>query len=253
MADTPKVSLLMTAYNSGKYIAEAIESALSQTMSDFELIIRDDSSTDNTLEIIHQYAGKDPRIVVIEGDHVGMALGYNETIERAAGQYIGFLDSDDLISPITLESACAVMDEDPDAALVYTDYYDMSEDGSRVKYGNRCKIPYSPKRLLVDLMVFHFRFFRRSTFDRIGVFHSDMEMAFDYDLILRISEKLKIVHLPRPLYRYRNHSNSVSYSRTYEQIEASKRAVEKALERRGMADEYELQVQILSKFRIRKK
>ena len=248
MPGRPKISLLMTAYNSERFIASAIDSTLAQILSNFELIIRDDGSQDRTLEIVKGY--DDPRITLIEGEHVGMARGYNETITRVAGEYIGFLDSDDMLEPSALEEASRVLDEDPDAAMVYTDYYDMSEDGRKLTYGTRCKVPYSPKRLLVDLMTFHFRLFRRSTFDKIGVFDPELEMAFDYDLCLRISEKHKIIHLARPLYKYRRHEGSVSIKRTAEQIQDSRKAVERALERRGLSDEYELQIRIFPKFRI---
>lgn len=250
MPADPRVSLLMPCYNSEKYIAEAIDSALAQTMPDFELLVRDDGSGDNTVAIVEDYADRDPRVRLFEGEHLGAGPATKALAALSRGEYVGLLDSDDILLPGALAATTAVLDKDPAAGMVYTDYWDMSADGSRLIYGNRCKIPYSPERLLVDLMTFHFRLIRRSVILEPDLISTDFPTAWDYDMCLKISERHKIVHLAEPFYKYRIHRGSISTSRRHEQIMGSKTAVQRALERRGMADKYEVAVEIISRFTI---
>ncbi|MFZ5563310.1 MAG: glycosyltransferase, partial [Thermodesulfobacteriota bacterium] len=226
---------------------------LLQTMRDFEFIVRDDGSTDNTLNIIKNYAKQDQRIRVLAGNHAGIANGFNEMVSQARGKFVGLMDGDDLLAPTALEETMAAFEANPDAGMVYTNYFEVSPDNRQWRQGKRCAIPYSPDRLLVDMMIFHFRMFRRSTLDRVGPFDPEFGVAWDYDYCLRVSETCPIIHLARPLYRYRVHEQNASTAFNYEQIDASRRAVEKALQRRGMDDRYELNVQIFSQFHLRKK
>ncbi len=250
MPAEPRVSLLMPCYNSEQYIAEAIDSALAQTMPDFELLVRDDGSDDDTVAIARDYAARDPRVRLFQGEHRGPGPATKELAELSRGKYVGLIDSDDILMPGALAATAAVLDTDPAAGMVYTDYWDMSADGSKLIYGNRCKIPYSPERLLVDLMTFHFRLIRRSVILEPGLISTDFPAAWDYDMCLKISERHTIVHLPEPLYKYRIRRGSISTGNRYQQIMNSKTAVRRALERRGMADKYQVEVEIISRFTI---
>ena len=106
-SNRPRVSLVMPAYNSQRYIASALGSVVAQTMGDFELLVRDDGSTDRTADIVRMYAQSDKRIRLIEGEHVGISRGYNELVEAAGGEYIGLLDSDDMLTPDALAATLA--------------------------------------------------------------------------------------------------------------------------------------------------
>lgn len=121
----PKVSVLMPTYNQGKYIAEAIESALIQTYRDFEFIIINDCSTDDTEQIIQRYSD-DPRIKVIRNEkNLGDIGNLNKIGDLAQGEYIKFLFSDDLLAtPNALEEFVRVLDENPDVSLV-TSFYEF--------------------------------------------------------------------------------------------------------------------------------
>lgn len=96
LSDRPKVSVLISNYNYAKYISQAIESVLSQTYENFELIICDDGSTDNSKQIITEYCRRDSRIQLIAKENGGQASGFNAAFAASAGQLICFLDSDDL-------------------------------------------------------------------------------------------------------------------------------------------------------------
>ncbi len=109
------------------------------------------------------------------------------------------------------------------------------------------------ERLLIDFMTFHFRLIRRDVFDAVGMVDEAMDSAEDYDLCLRLSEVTQIHHLPRSLYYYRVHPNTVSAGDRVKQIMMSKLAIERALERRGLDKELEIDVEIVGKFSLRKK
>jgi GT2 family glycosyltransferase len=119
--------------------------------------------------------------------------------------------------------------------------------------GKRCRIPYSKERLLLDFITFHFRLMRRSVYEQVGGIDPTFECAQDYDLCLKLSEVTDVYHLPKVLYSYRTHQQSVSQQQRIEQILWTKTESEHAIVRRGMAEEYELDVQIIGQYQLRRK
>lgn len=247
------ISLITTGYNRDRYLAIAIESVLKQTYQNFELLLWDDGSTDRSIEIATHYAQQDKRIRVIAAKRQGRSVALTCAIAQTTGKYMGLVDSDDALSPAALAETIAVLETNPAMGMVYTNYRVMDESGQVKGDGSRCKIPYSKARLLVDFMTFHFRLIRRSVYDQIGGFDPSFICAQDYDLCLKISEVSEIIHLPKPLYYYRSHSNSISHQQQIEQILWTKQAIENALERRGLANKFELDVQITSQYSLKLK
>lgn len=241
---SPLVSIAIVNYNRERYLAAAIESVLTQTYPGFELLIWDDGSTDRSLEIARYHAQRDKRIKLIAATHQGIARARKAAIAHTTGQYIGWVDSDDLLAPQALAETVAALNASPSVGMVYTDYLDIDAVGKVLGYGDRCRIPYSPKRLLVDFMTFHFRLMRREAFDRSGGIDDTFQYAYDYDLCLRLSEITQIQRIEKPLYYYRHHSSSRSVNATQPRIEWSQRAISQALERRGMAEQYAIEVQM---------
>ncbi|MDB9529632.1 glycosyltransferase [Oscillatoria sp. CS-180] len=125
--------------------------------------------------------------------------------------------------------------------MVYTQYQTMNADGQVQGLGKRCQVPYSPERLLIGFMIFHFRLLRRSVYDQIGGVDTSFERAEDYDLCLRLSEVTEIYPLKRPLYFYRQHDSNMS-SNDLEMLRWTSLASQKALERRGLAERYEIRI-----------
>jgi hypothetical protein len=158
-----------------------------------------------------------------------------------------------MLESTALEETVAVLDSDPSIGVVYTDYRVIDANDAVKGYGRRCRIPYSKDRLLLDFMTFHFRLMRRSVYDQVGTIDDTLEPAEDYDLCLKLSEITEFKHLAKPLYRYRIHGQNLSQQQRIKQIECSKTAVSKALERRGLADRLELHVEIREKFILRSK
>jgi glycosyltransferase involved in cell wall biosynthesis len=250
---TPTISILMSAYNRERYVAEAVKSVLAQTRGDFELIVRDDGSTDGTLDAIRAAADEDPRVRVMTGANLGVCGSLNLAAAEARGRYIGWVDSDDSLAPAALEETAKVLDAEPSVGLAYTSYVVIDEHGKMVGPGKRCAVPYSPQRLLVEFMTFHFRLMRRALFDRVGGVDARFVHAEDYDLCLKLSEITKFRHVDKPLYAYRVHPQSVSQERRVQQIYASRDAINAALRRRGLDATHELQVQIVGRLQVRRK
>jgi glycosyltransferase involved in cell wall biosynthesis len=249
---SPKISLIIPAWNRAAYVGLAIKSVLAQTRGDFELVVRDDASTDDTLKVAEQAAKGDPRVRIVAGEHAGMPHALNEAAKLVSAPYFGWVDSDDMIAEGALRETAAVLDQRPEVGLVYTNYLNIDTTGTVRGLGHRCQIPYSKDRLLIDFMTFHFRLMRRELFDSVGQLHPDSGFAEDYDLCLRLSEVTSFHHLAKPLYYYRMHRETISHQRRLEQIDASARAVRRALARRKLDDKYELDVEYIARFSLRK-
>ena len=132
------VSIITPSFNSGRFIQECIDSVLSQTYDNWELLIVDDYSTDNSLQIIKKYNDKRIQLIELDGN-VGAAEARNVAIRQAKGKYIAFLDSDDLWEPQKLEKQISFMEKE-DIAFSFSTYQPMSEDGSK-----RYSIIHAPK------------------------------------------------------------------------------------------------------------
>jgi len=128
--NSTKVTVLMPAYNAGKYIAEAIESVLQQTFTDFKLLIIDDGSTDDTAEIIRSFSDK--RIRLIRQSHHGIAAALNKGLSNATSEYIARFDADDICFPGRLMQQVAFLDEHPDVIIIGSDAEYISEDGGHL-------------------------------------------------------------------------------------------------------------------------
>lgn len=249
----PAISIIIPAYNREKFVAAAVGSVLRQTERDFELIVYDDGSTDGTVEAARKAAGDDPRVRIILGEHRGLCATTTAAVKLCSGEYLGWVDSDDGLVTTALAETRVFLDARPNVGMVYSDYLTMDEAGNVVGPGSRTKIPYSKDRLLIDFMTFHFRLMRRELFDRCGGLDVTHDAAEDYDFCLRMSEITEIQHLPRPLYLYRIHRNMTSHTKRLRQIELSKEAISRALVRRGLSDQFDVDVEIVGKFRLVRK
>lgn len=246
-----RVSLVMACYNSSAYVRAAIESVMAQSYADWDLLVWDDGSTDDTQAIAREIAKRDPRVRVMNSKNRGFTQTLIASIAETGGPYIGWVDSDDLLAKDALKETVAVLDASPRVGMVYTSYQVINADGRVAGEGSRSKIPYSRDRLLLDFMTFHFRLIRRSVFDQVGGIDPSFVRAQDYDLCLRVSEVTDIHHLKKPLYFYRVHRKSVSSMSRLEQIMAAKEAIERAIRRRKLDNRFELELQLEGKFFLR--
>jgi len=228
----------MPVYNGDRYLGQAIESVLAQTIADFELLIWDDGSEDCSREVALSYAQRDSRVQVFSAEHRGIAASFNAAVARATGQYIGGVDSDDVLAPTALQETKQVLDSQPEVGFVYTDYIVIDEQDRKRRYGGRCATPYSKEKLLEWLMTFHFRLFHKALFEQVGRIDETLEYAVDYDLCLKLSEVTEFVHLRKPLYYYRSHANNVSHQKRQQQEICAAQAISNAKKRRGIFNDY---------------
>ncbi|WP_242062141.1 TIGR03032 family protein [Nostoc punctiforme] len=237
---SPKVSLVMTVYNTEAYLAEALDSVLAQTFRDWELIVWDDGSTDNSIAIAQDYVQRDVRIRLYAGNRLGRGEALIQAHRLTRGDYIGWLDADDCLAATALQETVEFLDSHPDYGMVYTNYLNIDTQGETQGLGHRCQIPYSPMGLLLDFMTFHFRLLRQSVFAAVGGINPEFAPAEDYDLCLRVSEITQIYHLERSLYFYRLNPQGLCQQQSFIQQQHCKRAINQALQRRGLAESLRL-------------
>jgi glycosyltransferase involved in cell wall biosynthesis len=249
----PSVSIVIRGYNRDGYIGRAIESVLAQTYQDFDLLVWDDGSTDKTAKVAIEYAKKDRRVRIAAYDHRGAVKSLKSALADTFGPYLCWVDSDDMLAPTALEETVAVLEGNPTVGMVYTDYQVIDASDRVTGYGKRCRIPYSKDRMLLDFMTFHFRLIRRSVFEQAGGIDESFLCAEDYDLCLRLAELTEVRRIPKPLYFYRIHSDSVSQRMRIDQIHCARDAVSHALERRGLSDRFEIDLQIRGRFSLRRR
>jgi teichuronic acid biosynthesis glycosyltransferase TuaG len=143
-----KVSIVTPSYNSGKYIEKTIQSVISQTYEDWEMIIIDDSSSDNSVDLIKEFCKKEKRIkLLVLDENVGSGRVRNLCIEKAEGRFIAFLDSDDYWSPNKLEKQVNYMIEN-DYSFTYTQYYEIEDATNQLKNLVKSPIKVNYKKIL---------------------------------------------------------------------------------------------------------
>lgn len=205
--DVPCVSVLMPAYNVEKYVGAAIESILNQTFSDFEFIIINDGSTDDTANIIKKYADQDKRIRFIDNhENRGFIARLNDCLDLARGKYVAKMDSDDISLPERLAKQVNFLDAHPDVGMVGCGLQ---------KFGTSEKIDIRPAHVgVMDFMyecVTTVFMARRDIIEYHHLrFDSNYFAAEDMEFYSRFARVAKIVNLQEVLYMYRYHGNNVS-------------------------------------------
>lgn len=203
-----ELSVVLPVYNDERFISKSIRSILNQTFTEFEFIIVDDGSTDNTRKIVDDYARKDSRIEVIHQSNKGEAIARNIAIQIAKGKYIAMQDSDDLSLPNRLEEQLMAI-KDLNRDLLATDFY-VVDEGDNVIVENAKKRNMITSLLIGSNPICHGTIlFKREKILEIGGYNSFYKISPDFDLYLRlIDHKGKISKLDKTLYKYRLRKNS---------------------------------------------
>ncbi len=249
----PRVSLIMTFHNSQSYLSQAIQSVLLQTMPDWQLVLVDDGSADASYALAEKAAKDDRRIVLLRQPHLGRVAALATGTAAADAPLLGWVDSDDQLHPEALQETATFLDTFTDHDLVFTNYVDIDAGGRELGLGHRCKWAFSKQALLHRFMSFHFRLFRHSLLRQIAPILTWQPFAEDYDFCLQASEVTLFGHIQRPLYRYRKHRQQLSATHRLQQIQATQTAIQRALERRHLADELEVDMELRGVYTIRRK
>uniref|UniRef100_A0A832DUR0 Glycosyltransferase n=1 Tax=candidate division WWE3 bacterium TaxID=2053526 RepID=A0A832DUR0_UNCKA len=210
----PRVSVVMAAYNAREYLREAIESVLNQTFKDFEFIIIDDGSTDDTVEIIRSY--RDPRIVLHERSHQGLIATLNYGIKIARGEYIARMDTDDVSEPRRFELQVKFLDSHPDHAVVGTTTQIIDTKGRTIDISAE---PLRHEEIVQGLLVRNVLahgsvMMREDAVRKVGGYDPEAIHAEDYDLWVRISREGKLANLPQPLFKWRLNPQGISVTKS---------------------------------------
>jgi glycosyltransferase involved in cell wall biosynthesis len=206
-----KVSVIVPAYNAMNYLPESLDSILAQTYLDFEVIIVNDGSTDNLSEWASELT--DSRVKLISQENRGLAGARNTGLNHAQGEYIAYLDADDLWDATKLAKQIEMLEQNPEVGLVYTWIDRIEQNGKSL--GKRFKSNLSGniwKKLLERNVISpSSAMIRRCCFDRVGLFDENLKsFVEDWDMWLRIAACYPIKVLPEPLLQYRECPSSVS-------------------------------------------
>lgn len=250
----PLVSIAMSIHDTARFLPAALDSLLAQTCSDWEALLWDDGSSDDSARIAADYAARDPRFRLLgDGRNHGQAAALATTLAQARGAFFGTFDSDDVLEPQALAAMLDFLQARPALGMGYSQYVEIDEAGTRQAPGRRSLTPYSPAGLLVEFMTFQFRLVRAEAYRAVGGFDPAAAYAEDYDLCLRLSEHYPVGHLPQCLYRYRIRRGSTSQSSRLRQVQASFAAAQRALARRGLDRQQVLSLGIRARHVLRPK
>lgn len=211
-----KFSVILPLFNKAPYVPKAIKSVLAQTCSDYELVIMDDGSSDDSFKVAEATIGGDERCHIFKQSNAGVSAARNMAVQLSHGDYLCFLDADDWWEPTFLESVSALITEFPDAGIYGTGYTIVNETKHKTRvasigvepgfergYINYCRVyangMYMP--LCVGSVCVP-----RNVFDEMAGFKTQLKLGEDFDLWIRIALKYKVVFLNIPLFNYNQDS-----------------------------------------------
>ncbi|MEN9519548.1 MAG: hypothetical protein RLZZ381_2136 [Cyanobacteriota bacterium] len=209
----PIISIVIPTYNSELTIQETIESIQKQTFTDFEIIVIDDGSQDNTVDVVKNLVKSESRLKIFPYENGGVSVARNRGIEIARGEFISLLDGDDLWTPDKLESQLKALKNNPQAGVAYSWSNLIDEDGKFLGSGGS---PLYQGNVYQELLHGNFLsngssiLVRREAVESIGNFPTDYPLASDWDFYLRLASKWPFVVVPKYQILYRQRSNSMS-------------------------------------------
>jgi len=238
LAYAPTISIVMPVFNTAQeHLEKAIESVRQQYYENWELCICDDASTaPHVRPMLEEWSRRDSRIKVSFSErNGGISAASNQAIKLAGGEFLGFLDHDDQLSPAALYEVIKLLQAHPEADVIYSDEDKLEANGRRSD--PFFKPDWSPEYLYSLNYVCHFGVYRRSHVDAVAGLRSDFNGSQDYDLLLRIAERTQnIFHIPEILYHWRKTAGSTAlaaHSKSYSTV-AGQRAIAEHLQRLGV-------------------
>ncbi|MCB2076121.1 MAG: glycosyltransferase [Novosphingobium sp.] len=219
---TPRISVAMSVYNGERFLAEAIESILSQSFTDFEFLILDDGSRDSSCRIAESYAARDARVRVISRENRGLVASLNQLVDEARAPLIARMDADDIARPERFARQVAWLAEHPYYGVVGTWSEDIDTDGKPYPTtGAEHPLTHEDFLKAIDagtqLLCHPAVTFRRDVVRSVGGYHAAFRHCEDLDLWLRLASVTKLGNIPERLIRYRHYPEQVSSRHATEQ------------------------------------
>jgi glycosyltransferase involved in cell wall biosynthesis len=236
----PSVSVVMPVYNAERYVGEAVQSILDQSLSEFEFLIFDDGSTDGSLEILRDFARSDPRVRLSAGEHTSYLAWLNRGVELARGEFLARMDADDVAMPERFARQRDYLRAHLDCVAVGSSYLMIDAAGDPISPRHEPLTHEEIDRLHLGgggggARIAHPSVMMRTGAVRaIGGYRKAYEAAEDLDLFLRLAERGRLANLPEVLLKYRIHPASVGVSRRAEQLKKVSELIEDAHRRRGL-------------------
>lgn len=202
----PIISIIVPCYNQSLFMRETLDCLQKQTIDNWECIVVNDGSTDNTLDIAREYVIKDNRYILVDKQNGGLSDARNEGIRVSHGKYILPLDSDDLIAPTYAEKAVAYFEKHPETTLVYCKarfFGDRNDEWILPEYNY--------EKLLFGNHIFCSCVYKRKDYDKTGGYNTNLKKGLeDWDFLLSLLSKESIVYkIPEFLFLYRKHGDSM--------------------------------------------
>lgn len=212
MNKKPIISVGMPAFNAEKFISEALDSVLGQTFKDFELIVIDDNSSDNTWQIIQTYSSYDQRIKPLKNNvNLGIAGNRNLVVKHALGKYLAWQDADDISVPNRLALQYSYLENNKDVGIVGGNILPFDNNGAETLRR------YPTDDAVIRRKIFRFSpiaqpaaMVRKTVFSEVGLYDLNYPPAEDLDMTFRIGEKYKLANLDEEIIRYRLDQNSAT-------------------------------------------
>jgi glycosyltransferase involved in cell wall biosynthesis len=236
------ISVLLPVYNAESYLLAAMESVLKQTYRDFELLVLNDGSTDNSLAILKKFAAQDKRIRIISRENKGLVETLNELVSEAKGEYLARMDADDICLPERFAKQIAFMNANPGHVVIGSWVETINAKGqpiglikSPVHHADidQCNLRGLSSIWHPTAMI------RKKAMLKIAGYKSRNKSAEDLDLWLRLAEIGKLANIPQVLLKYRLHENATSEASGKLQQENARHACEQAWQRRNIKGHYE--------------
>lgn len=245
---TVKFSILIANYNNGRYFKDCYDSVMAQTYPDWEAIIVDDGSTDDSVTVIKDIIKGDERFHFFENDgNRGCGFTKNRCASLAKGEVLGFLDPDDALTPAAVEEMLAAHSEYPEIVLVHSLFYYCTEHLKKERIYTLAK-PVKTDKFFVNFYgeVSAFATFKKRFYDQTEGISTGLKRSVDQDLYLKLAEKGSFFFLNMPLYLYRLHSRGIATANEYEAFYNHLKVLISAEERRGVNFEKQVSDKILS-------
>jgi glycosyltransferase involved in cell wall biosynthesis len=236
---TPTISVLLPVYNAERYISLALESIITQTFDDFELLALDDGSTDRSLSILREYETKDDRLRIYSRENRGLVKTLNELINLSRGAYLARMDADDISRPQRFEKQIAYLEAHPECVAVGTRSLVIDTEGMPIREFitnfTHDEIDSAHLSGIGQSEISHPSvMMRREAVERAGRYREDYRCAEEMDLFLRLAEIGKLANLPEVLILYRQHLQSFCYAQGNQLRIFGRRATQEARLRRGL-------------------
>jgi glycosyltransferase involved in cell wall biosynthesis len=206
--NSPLVSVILPCYNQAEYLPDALNSILTQTWTNFELIAVDDGATDHTPQILDEYANRFPQMRVIHQPNQKLPTALNTGFQAAKGDLLTWTSSDNMLLPSMLSTLVKALQDNPGVGLVYADWQVIDGDGKLV--ATIRTLDYDRFLLMRTNFINACFLYRRACQETVGLYDAAYLYAEDWEYWLRIARKFRMLRVPETLYQYRDHGGSLT-------------------------------------------